>query len=184
MDIKSFHSLADDTIYFKALNIEDCTEIHNYASDEEVSRFIGWNVMKTTEETIEFIKEMIKRENEGTYFYASVVLKSSGKVIGTVMLFNIDKEARHAEVGYVFDKNYWGKGYGTKAVALINDFAFISSKLNKLCARVVDANEGSSRILLRNGYELEGRLREQYYIQDKYYDSLQYAKFSHSLSGI
>lgn len=179
MDIKLFHALEEESIYFKALDAADCAEIHSYASDEEVSRYIGWNLMKTTDETLKFIEEMIKRESEGTHLYASVVLKSTGKVIGTVMLFNIDREANHAEVGYVFGKEYWGKGYGTKAVTLLNEFAFKSSKLNKLCARVVGANIGSSSILLKNGYELEGRLRDQYYIEGKYYDSLLYGKLSY-----
>ncbi len=180
MDIELFHSLEDDTIYFKALNMKDYTDIHNFASDAEVSRYIGWNLMETLDQTKEFIKVMMKREAEGDYLYASATLKSTGKVIGTVMLFNIDKEANHGEIGYVFNKDYWGKGYGTRAVALINHFAFHNLKLNKLCARVVDANEGSSRILLKNGFELEGRLKEQYRIEGNYYDSLQYAKFNRS----
>lgn len=180
MDVELFHSLEDDSIYFKALDLLDSKDIHSYASDAEVSRYIGWNLMITLDQTREFIEDMIKREAQGSYLYASVTLKSTGKVIGTVMLFNIDKEANHAEVGYVFDKNYWGKGYCTRAVALINDFAFHISHLNKLCARVVNANEGSSRILLKNGFELEGRLKQQYFIEGKYYDSLQYAKFNYS----
>jgi [ribosomal protein S5]-alanine N-acetyltransferase len=179
MDIKIFHSLENEEICFKALSVSDCMDIHNFASDEVVSRYIGWNLMKNVKETNDFIEDMIKREIEGTYLYASVELKATGKVIGIVMLFNIDKEANHAEVGYVFDKAYWGKGYGTNSVKLINEFAFNICKLNKLCARVVDGNSGSSQILLKNGFELEGRLRDQYYVEGKYCDSLLYGKLSY-----
>ena len=62
----------------------------------------------------------------------------------------------HAEIGYVFHKEHWGKGYGTESVALMSDFAFESLNLHKLHVSVVDANIGSARILERNGYELEG----------------------------
>jgi [ribosomal protein S5]-alanine N-acetyltransferase len=176
MNISLFHSLESEQIYFKALSIEDVQEIHDYASDIEVSRFIGWNLMNTLHETRELIEIMLKRESEGTHLYASIVLKSTRAIVGTAMIFNFDHEANQAEIGYVFHKNHWGKGYGTEAVALMNDFAFTSLNLHKLHASVVDANIGSARILEKNGYKLEGRLKDHYFIEDKYYDSLLFGK--------
>lgn len=171
-----FHSLEGEKIYFKALSLDDAEEIHSYASDEDVSRFIGWNLMKTLDETRAHIDTMIKRESSGTHFYASVVLKSTHAVIGTAMIFNFDKEANQAEIGYVFHKDYWGKGYGRECVSLATDFAFNSLCLHKLHACVVDANVGSARILEKNGYKLEGRLIDHFFIEGRYYDSLLFGK--------
>jgi RimJ/RimL family protein N-acetyltransferase len=39
---------------------------------------------------------------------------------------------------------------------------------NKLHASVVDANIGSARILEKNAYDLEGRLKSHYFIEGKY----------------
>lgn len=176
MNTSLFHSLEGRNVCFKALDINDARQIHKYASDEDVSRFIGWNLMKTLDETRNHINLMLKRESEGTHLYASVVLKSTQEVIGTVMIFNFDQEANKAEVGYVFDKGHWGKGYGTESVALITDFAFNSLCLHKLYANVVNENIGSARILQKNGYELEGRLKDHYFIEGKYYDALLFGK--------
>jgi [ribosomal protein S5]-alanine N-acetyltransferase len=178
LNIDLFHSLEGEQVYFKALNIDDVQEIHDYASDKEVSRFIGWNLMNTLNETRELIETMIQRESEGTHLYASIVLKSTQAIIGTAMIFNFDRVANHAEIGYVFHKDYWGKGYGTEIVALMSDFAFTSLNLHKLHACVVDANIGSARILEKNGYELEGRLKDHYFIEDQYYDSLLFGKIT------
>jgi ribosomal-protein-alanine N-acetyltransferase len=115
---------------------------------------------------------MLKRESAGTHLYASVVLKATQKIIGTVMIFNFDYEAKHAEIGYVFHKNHWGKGYGTEAVSMMDNFAFESLDLHKLHASVVDTNIGSVRVLEKNGFELEGRLKDYYFIENKYYDGL------------
>ncbi len=175
-NLSLFHTLETDIITFKPLSIEDAAKIHEYASDEEVSRFIGWKLMKSLEETREFVETMIKREEAGTHMYASVVLKAAQAVIGTVMLFDFDREANQAEVGYVFHKSYWGRGYGTKSITLLTDFAFDTLKLHKLHASVVDANIGSARILEKNGYILEGRLQDHFFIEDNYYDSLLYGK--------
>lgn len=176
MNTNLFHSLEGKEIFFKALSTEDTQAIHDYASDEEVSRFIGWRLMNSIEETREFIEVMIQREAAGTHLYASIVLKESQIIIGTAMIFNFDQEANHAELGYVFHKDYWGKGFGTEAVALMSDFALHSLRLHKLHASVVDANIGSARILAKNGYQLEGRLKDNYYIDNVYYDALLFGK--------
>ncbi|CAK7013227.1 GNAT family N-acetyltransferase [Tissierella carlieri] len=176
MSTSLFHSLEGRNVCFKSLSINDVKEIHSYASDEEVSRFIGWNLMNTLDETHEHIEIMLKRESAGTHLYASIVLKSTQEIIGTAMIFNFDQNANHAEIGYVFHKEYWGKGYGTESVALISDFAFEALNLHKIHASVVDVNIGSARILEKNGYELEGRLKDHYFIEDKYYDALLFGK--------
>jgi ribosomal-protein-alanine N-acetyltransferase len=176
MTINLFHTLEGQTICFKALNTVDAEAIHHFASDEEVSRFIGWKLMKTLNETSEYIELMLKRESEGTHFYASIVLKSTQEIIGTAMIFNLDQVANKAEIGYVLDKGYWGKGYGSECVALMNKFAFESLNLHKLHASVVDANIGSARILEKNGYKLEGQLKDHYFIENNYYDALLFGK--------
>lgn len=180
MNASLFHRLEGKHMYFKSLDPSDVDEIHRFASDADVSRFIGWRLLKNSDETREYIEELIKREAAGTHLYASIVLKSTEKIIGTAMMFNFDKEARHGEIGYVLHKDYWGQGYGTESVTLMNDFAFQSLKLNKIHARVVDANIGSYRVLDKNGFELEGRFKDYYFIEGNYYDGLFFGKL-HSL---
>lgn len=171
-----FHTLEGNNIRFQQLNVSDAKAIHAFASDTEVSRFIGWRLMDTLEDTSNFIQVMLKREEDQTHLYASVVLKETSEVIGTVMLFAFDKEANKAEIGYVFHKDYWGKGYGSEGLALLSDHAFQKLHLHKLHAAVVDVNIGSARILEKNGYVLEGRLKDHYFIDDIYYDGLLYGK--------
>lgn len=176
MNMNLFHELKGEKIYFKSLSLDDAQAIHNYASDTDVSRFIGWRLMNNLNETQEYVEEMIKREAAGTHLYASIVLKATQEIIGIAMIFNFDQEARHAEIGYIFHKDYWGQGYGTEAVTLMNNFAFESLKFHKLHARVIDLNVGSIRVLERNGFELEGRFKDYYFIEDMYQDGLFFGK--------
>lgn len=177
MDTSLFHELEGEYIYFKPLSTSDAQEIHSYASDKNVKRYIGWPLMKTLDETRNYIVEMLRRESAGTHLYASIVLKSTKIIIGTAMIFNFDHEAKHAEIGYVFDSRYWGKGYGTETVALMNGFAFDSLNLHKLHARVVGANIGSIRVLEKNGFMLEGRLKDYHFIDNSYSDGMIFGKY-------
>lgn len=171
-----FHCLSGNNLYFKPLSTKDAKEIHSFSSDEDVSRFIGWNLMISLEETIDHIEKMIKREIEGTYLYASIALKATNTVIGTAMIFNFNKEANHAEIGYVLHKDFWGNGYGTETVKLLIDFAYSILKLHKIHANVVDTNLGSVKVLENNGFELEGRLRDYYFVDGRYFDGLVFGK--------
>jgi len=90
MNKSLFHRLEGKNIYFKSLSISDAEEIHSYASDENVSRFIGWKLMHTLDETRDYIEEMMKRESVGTHLYASIVLKSTQAIIGTAMIFDFN----------------------------------------------------------------------------------------------
>lgn len=173
-----FHGLEGKTLRFRPLDVNDVLQIHSYTSDEDASRFIGWKLMKTPEETLRHIEEMRKREAAGTHIYASIILEETKELIGTAMIFNFDLEARHAEIGYVLHPKHWGRGYGTEVISMMDDFAFDTLHLHKLHAQVVEANTGSLRILQKNGYQLEGRLRDYYLIDSRYQDALLYGRFN------
>lgn len=160
MNKNLFHSLEGTRLQLRTITMEDAAEMFAYLSDEEVSRFIGWRLMHTMEDTRRHIGTLLAREEAGTHLYAAVVLKATGAVIGNAMLFNMDDEAGHAEIGYVFHKGYWGQGYGTECVALVDNFAFGTLQLGKLYASVNEANAPSARILEKNGYMLDGFLSD------------------------
>ncbi|RAU98892.1 GNAT family N-acetyltransferase [Paenibacillus sp. YN15] len=153
-----FHSLKGARIELRKISLEDAAEMYAYLSDEEVSRYIGWKLMHTIDDTRRHIGTLLEREASGTHLYAAVILKSTGAVIGNAMLFNMDAREGHAEIGYVLHKGYWGQGYGTECVALVDAFAFEVLQLHRLYACVIAANLPSARILEKNGYRLDGTL--------------------------
>lgn len=152
MNTSQFHSMEGERLQLRKISMDDAAEMFAYLSDEEVSRYIGWKLMHTLEDTRAHIGTLLSREAAGTHMYASVVLKATGTVIGNAMLFNFDAGEGHAEIGYVFHKEYWGQGYGTECVALVDSFAHDTLRLLKLYACVDTANFPSARILEKNGY--------------------------------
>jgi len=169
MDIK-LYGVEGERVKFTQMTMNDVNAIHVMASDAEVSKYIGWPLTKTIEETKDYVEEMLSREVAGTFLYANIVDNSFGKVIGTVMLFAFDEDAKHAEIGYVLDRALWGKGLGTEIVQLVKKLAFGEMGLRKLHARVVSENVGSARILEKNGFVVEGQLKDYYNIEEEYMD--------------
>jgi ribosomal-protein-alanine N-acetyltransferase len=62
-------------------------------------------------------------------------------------------------IGYWLSPRYWGRGIATAAVREIVNYSFASG-FRRLQATVFAPNLASSRVLVKNGFCLEGRLRE------------------------
>jgi RimJ/RimL family protein N-acetyltransferase len=60
------------------------------------------------------------------------------------------------EIGYWLSESYWNKGIMTKVLTVFTDFLNKSHHLKRLEAVVFKGNEGSSRILQKNGFKNEG----------------------------
>lgn len=89
-------------------------------------------------------------------------LKSKNKLVGVLFLKNFDWHLKKAEVAYFIDEKEQGKGRGSQGIRLLLDKAFEDLCLNKLYARIALDNESSQGVVLKNGFQLEGKLRGEY----------------------
>lgn len=100
------------------------------------------------------------------------------RYIGTASMSSIDWVSRRAEIGYMIgDKNYWGVGIATEVVALLSNYALNRLNMNKVEAGVVEGNEGSVKVLKRNGFREYCRIPQEYYLEGKYLDAIRFCKF-------
>ncbi|KAE8355881.1 acyl-CoA N-acyltransferase [Aspergillus coremiiformis] len=68
---------------------------------------------------------------------------------------------RTMEIGYWVGQDHWGKGIATEALSAVTAWAFEHfGHVVRLEAEVYEGNEPSQRVLLKAGYELEGRRRK------------------------
>lgn len=98
-------------------------------------------------------------ENEGTNGIFRKVLVD-GKVAGNITVERLpDIRKNDGEIGYVFDKTYWGKGIATEATKMICETAFSELSLIRLTGQVYEPNISSRKVLEKNGFILEGVLK-------------------------
>jgi ribosomal-protein-alanine N-acetyltransferase len=95
-------------------------------------------------------------EGKGVTF--AVVLSETQELVGAINLQDI-QPGHQAEIGYWFGKPYWGRGYGTEALAAILRYAFTELGLLRLHARCLSRNPASGRVMLKNGFQHEGTRR-------------------------
>jgi len=105
--------------------------------------------------------------------------------IGNVTLQSINWINRSAEFACVFgEKEYWGKGYGTEAAALIYDHGFKKLNLHRIWTGTADTNEGMKGIARKLGMIEEGRFRNGTFLNGKYEDVVAYGILDFEWEGV
>ncbi len=99
------------------------------------------------------------------------------KLIGTCG-FNAYRADRKGVIGYDLQPAYWGKGITTEALQAIVDFGFNNLQIHRIEAYVTPGNLASEKVLIKTGFELEGKLKDVAFFKNKYQDQLLYAKIN------
>jgi [ribosomal protein S5]-alanine N-acetyltransferase len=124
--------------------------LERYASDPDVTRFLGWQRHESVAETEAFVKfsaEEWQRWPAGPYLIRS---REDGRLLGgTGFAFEGDHQA---VTGYVLAKDAWGKGYATEALAAIVDVAR-QIGVERLYALCHPQHRASWRVLEKCGFQ-------------------------------
>jgi RimJ/RimL family protein N-acetyltransferase len=101
------------------------------------------------------------------------VIEADGTAVGTCGLRDLDWTARCAALGIaIFDRHYWGQGYGREAVDLLLEYAFRIRNLNRVWLDVLADNERALRSYRAVGFVEEGRLRQDSWSEGRFKDSV------------
>ena len=80
-----------------------------------------------------------------------------------------------AEVGYWIAEPDWGRGFATIALEKAIAYALKSLSIERLQAIVFDGNRASIRVLEKNGFAFEGRLKHYIFKDGRFLDGMLYA---------
>ena len=114
------------------------------------------------EATIDFLKfNSVKEKNKENYFFYIRSLETNN-LIGYVGIKKIDLKISKCELFYFIDKDFEGKGIVSNAVSKTINFCFKDLKMNKIFICTSKINFGSQQIALKNAFQQEGMLREEF----------------------
>ncbi|MFT9497474.1 GNAT family N-acetyltransferase [Anaerosolibacter sp.] len=121
-------------------------------------------------------QEISKEQNEGA-LYMYLVKDHDHRIIGRVNLVSIVRGIfNKAELGYRIGQNHAGKGYATRAVALVLQEAICRHKLHRIEAGTAPNNIGSQVVLVKNGFQFMGRSHQFIYQNGHWQDSVNFEK--------
>ena len=185
--------LEGNLVRLRALELSDLERVYSWINDREVTRYIAARYPMSRADEERWLRGSSPNSFGGGVQLAIEV--KNGEVqnggtnevahIGNIDLVEVRPEDRKAGLGVMIgDKDYWSNGYGTDAVVTILRFAFHEMNLNRVWLHAFDFNERAQACYRKCGFQEEGRLREHYYTEGRYCDSVVMAVLSHEFEEL
>lgn len=170
------YTLETERLILKRLTPDDFIFLFENYTEDEIKRFLGY----TKEE--EFIKEKNKYENGYTNFnrsfeYFQMIDKETKTIFGGLGFHNWFLDHRRAELGYAIrHEDFKNKGFMTEALKPILEHGFEKMNLHRIEAFVGKDNVPSLKLMEKFDFVPEGKMREHYFINGCFEDSLVFSK--------
>jgi len=124
-------------------------------SCNEVMQFVKNGRAKTTEETLRELKLHIQHFDTHSFGFLAVLEKETGRFVGISGLKYL-ADTDDVQVGFLFDKAVWGKGYATETAQKLISYGFTDLGLKKIVAISRLENVGSRKVLEKCGLIFKG----------------------------
>lgn len=164
--------LIGERIILREYRREDLSALRAWVNDGETTKYLSgaYRRPQTWEQTEEWLERRLNGDAGGEGFVISD--KETGKYLGQIDLMMIDPIARKAELAVVLTPGAQGKGLGSEAVLLIVNYAFTVMNLNRVWLKCAEENKAAVQCYRKAGFEVEGTLRNDLYIDGKYQNAL------------
>jgi RimJ/RimL family protein N-acetyltransferase len=157
-------------VNLRPLEAGDLDRCFTWINDREVTRYLTarYPISRAEEERWLTGRPAADFSNVGL-----AIETKDGVHIGNVGLHDGQPENRKASLGIMIgDKDYWSNGYGSDAVVTILRFGFHEQNLNRVWLHVYDFNERAQACYRKVGFVEEGRLRQNFYQDGRYFDTI------------
>jgi RimJ/RimL family protein N-acetyltransferase len=161
-------TLSTERLELRPVRDEDVDRIMEYRNLPEVTRWLLRTQVTSESFRAAWLRAAASPDDR------SMVVTLGGVVIGTVSLDVSDGMGQpgmplrtEAEIGYIFDPAYGGRGYATEAVTAMVAHAFDQMGIRRITAGCFADNHASVRIL-----EKVGMRREQHGVGDSWHAEL------------
>ncbi len=162
--------LHTERLLLRPMRVGDCFDMNEYARRADVTRYLTWNPHPSVDYTKEYLQYISGHYKLGDFYDWAVVLVSENKMIGTCGFTRFSFPNDSAEVGYVINPVYRGRGIATEALRRVMRFGFDTIGLHRIEAKYIVGNDSSRRVMEKVGMKFEGIARESMKIKECYRD--------------
>jgi ribosomal-protein-alanine N-acetyltransferase len=142
-------------ISLRPLVSKDVDFFYVWASDPEVTKSLFWGPYTSRDEAEKFLADVAEKH---PWFMA---ICKDGIPVGAITLDKGKGKAEiRAELGYVVARKYWKTGIASEAVGLVLKRGFTDLNIKRIDAYTDPDNIASQRVLEKNGFTQEGRLKK------------------------
>jgi len=167
-----FPNLTTERLTLRRLNGKDENALINLRSDERVNKFIVRPKSISLEEVKKFIDKIDTEISKDEVIYWAITLKNKDELIGTICLWNLDKENSKGEVGFELFPEFQGKGLMKEALINVLDYAFNVMKLHTVEGFANENNIRSIKLMEKFNFKRDTELEKTIANEDEEFKNM------------
>ncbi len=145
--------LETERLYLREMTQDDFPLLCRHLQDAEV--MYAYEHAYSDAEVQEGIDKQFQRYAEHGFGVWAVILKETEELIGQCGLsMQPCEESEVLEIGYIFQKEHWHKGYATEAARACRDYAFDALGAKEVFSLIRDTNIASQNVARRIGMDI------------------------------
>ena len=149
--------LETERLLLRTITHDDFADLIAIWGDAETLRFYPNTLDEAAMRA--WIERNLKRYEEHGHGLYAVIRKADQQFVGDCGLVVQDVEGvPELEVGYQFNKQFWGNGYATEAARGCMDYARDVLKRDRIISMIRPENLPSRRVAERNGLQIEKKV--------------------------
>ena len=139
-----------ERLYLRELNQTDFKSLCKILRDKEA--MYAYEGAFSDIEVHEWLDRQIFHYQKWGFGLWAVILKKTDELIGQCGLtMQMWKDKEVLEIGYLFQRRYWHKGYSVEAAKACKKYAFEILNADEVCSIIRDTNIASQNVAVRNG---------------------------------
>lgn len=175
INLKPFPVITTERLILRRIAPDDKEEIYKIRSNKILMQYIDRPLAVSMADAVALIDKIniSFEKNEGITW--AVSLKNDPKLIGTIGFWRIDKEHHRAEIGYLLQEAFQGKGIMKEAIKAALQYGFTKLRFHSVEANVNPANTASIKLLEQLQFIKEAHFKENFFYNGRFWDTLVYS---------
>jgi ribosomal-protein-alanine N-acetyltransferase len=148
-----------ENLVIRRFNYDDVDDMfNNWLGDKEVAKYMLYPLYKNKEEVKEKAINFFVNDTE------SYAIEYENEVVGS-FTYNFNKKHNFVQIGFLLGTKFHNKKIMTNTLQYFLNKAK-TENVNLIIAEVMEENIPSSKLLEKNGFQLDGIIRKKY--KDRY----------------
>jgi len=161
--------LETERLYLRKMDQNDFEGLSKIIQDDDV--MYAYEHSYSDDEVQNWLDKEIQRYKTDGFGMWAVILKENDIMIGQCGITIQECSAKKVlELGYLFQKKYWHKGYAIEATRACKEYAFNCLGACEIFSIIRDTNIASQKIACKNGMIVAGKCMKTFHGKDIMHD--------------
>ena len=159
-----------ERVYLRPVEKDDLDVMFTAFWDEEARRLTGTQAVFSRARMHNWFEAV---SNDNSRIDLLICLQENNEPIGDIAMMEIDHHNQNAIVRIsIFEKENWGKGYGTEAMSMFLDYGFNILNLHRVELEVFAFNPRAKKSYEKLGFKQEGIIRDKLFYDGKFHNAI------------